>query len=265
MRSRLAAIPLGGALLAVLCLGAAAARAGDVAPSLTVDYNPPRLSVEARGVSLARVLAEIGRMVGFSIVDLGNSSDPLSISVHAASVNEVLRQLLQRENHTVLYLAGGGAEPGSPHGIDRIILLGAPVRMGAAADPRDPRLAAGRPAATGGERPPTGFPSTGPLPSMAESARLSPWDRQSPDGPTDRDSAPVVLEDLLRTHAMAGAQTNRGVADSAPGPRDFAPPTDLEAALAETTRRAQQGLAALVEGLATATRSLQESAAAGRR
>ena len=88
MRSGPVAAPLAGALLAILYLGSAVpARADDIAPSLTVQYDPPRLSVEARGVSLARVLAEIGRTVGFSVVDRSNSADPVSISVHAASVS----------------------------------------------------------------------------------------------------------------------------------------------------------------------------------
>lgn len=43
--------------------GAAAERQND----LRITYSPPRLSLEARGVSLLRALREIGEKVGFEL------------------------------------------------------------------------------------------------------------------------------------------------------------------------------------------------------
>src|SRR5437899_2897971 len=43
---------------------------------LSVTYDAPRLSVEAKGVSLQRVLGEIGEKLGFVVVDYGGSDRP---------------------------------------------------------------------------------------------------------------------------------------------------------------------------------------------
>lgn len=66
--------------------------------------------------------------------------------------------------------------------------------------------------------------------------------------------------DLLKLHAQSAAQLTAtpGNAQGPPVP----PAGSVDASLAETTRRAQQDLAALVKGLAAATQALQDSLAA---
>lgn len=76
---------------------------------------------------------------------------------------------------------------------------------------------------------------------------------------SDPAAMPVTVGDILKTHGMAAAQA----AEADQGALAPSVPTSHSAALAETTRRAQQGLGALVDGLATVTRSLRQSQAAG--
>ena len=70
---------------------------------LSVIYDAPRLSVEARGVSLQRVLGEIGKKLGFVVVDYGGSDRLITFSLQDASAEEVLGQLLRGENYAVIY------------------------------------------------------------------------------------------------------------------------------------------------------------------
>ena len=79
--------------------GAAAERKTD----LSVIYDAPRLSVEAKGVSLQRVLGEIGKKLGFVVVDYGASDRIITFSLQDASAEEVLEQLLRGENYAVIY------------------------------------------------------------------------------------------------------------------------------------------------------------------
>ena len=79
--------------------GAAAEKKTD----LSVVYNAPRLSVEAKGVSLQRVLGEIGKKLGFVVVDYGASDRVITFSIQDASIQEVLEQLLRGENYAVIY------------------------------------------------------------------------------------------------------------------------------------------------------------------
>src|SRR5437867_3899394 len=90
------AASLAGALVALACVSAAlpVRAADDGSRELHVDYHPPRLSVEAGGQTLARVLSEIGAKVGFTVIDNGASSVPVSVSIREVSVDDALRQLL---------------------------------------------------------------------------------------------------------------------------------------------------------------------------
>jgi len=78
--ARAPAVRFVGALVAIMCLGlVGTACAADGAPRLRVDYQPPRLSVDAHDVSLARVLGEIGEKVGFTVVGHKPDGTPLYI------------------------------------------------------------------------------------------------------------------------------------------------------------------------------------------
>jgi len=87
------------------------------------------------------------------------------------------------------------------------------------------------------------------------------WDPgPNAEATTDPDASSVG--DLLRQHAQSAAQAVAAPGSMQGGAPVPAPPAGtVEASLAETTRRAQQDLAALVKGLAAATRALQDSLA----
>src|SRR5262245_25414336 len=76
------------------------------AAELTVVYDAPVLTVEARDVAVAQVLEEIGARVGFRVVDHGASAEPRRFSIREASLADVLRQLLRGESYTMVYTAG---------------------------------------------------------------------------------------------------------------------------------------------------------------
>ena len=266
--ARVAGVAFVGALVALSCFGSAAARAADGAPGLRVDYDPPRLSVDARGVSLARVLGEIGAKVGFTVVDNGASSPLVNVSIQDASVDEVLRRLLRGENHAVLYQAGSGNAPRSVPAIDKVVLLGEAGQMTASAERGDRTQAQPRPAdVSDGQHvasvagSPTVPPSAGPWPKVPEP--LPPGDQSAEmESPADPSSPPVTVGDILKNHALAAARAAQEAADGQSADLSVppsAPPANLQAVLIEATRRAQQSLSALIDGLATATRSLQES------
>jgi len=255
-----------GVVLAFLCL-VGTVRANEIEPGLKVDYDPPHLSVEAREAGLGAVLRAIGAKVGFRVIESVASSRVVTLSIQNASVDDVLRQLLRAENHTVLYRAGGGpsAESGT---IDRIVLLGDPSPATAAAIPAEGR--APDPGQGPGHRDASvATASLRPSPVLsAQSWPVSmPLLDPAPMDASDPEVPPVTVGDILKAHAMAAAQavpvsTDQGdLAAGTPFPAASMPP--LSDALAETTRRAQQALGALIDGLATATRSLQQSQSAG--
>ena len=74
---------------------------------------------------------------------------------------------------------------------------------------------------------------------------------------------PMTVGDILRAHAIAAAPAALpATLDAAPVRPSSIPQPDLDAALAEATRRAQQALGVLTNGLTTGTRSLHESLSA---
>jgi hypothetical protein len=252
-------------LTAIVCLGAVglAGAADSQAPRLSVGYQGGRLSVDAHGASLAQVLTQIGARVGFSVLDNGSSSPAVDIAIENAPVDEVLRRLLRGENHTVLYLAEGPG-PSNSVRIDRIVLLGPRSEPGGPTDgnssstrriPQVGGAAASAPPAT-----PSPAASTGPA-GVSEVLASPSFDQviAAGGGAGDGDlNTPTVVGDLLRAHAMSAlAAGQAGGVEAATA----AAPLSVEASLAETTRIAQQNLAALVESLAAVTRSLQESSA----
>jgi hypothetical protein len=239
-------------VLAILALLAAASPVVG-ADRLDVDYRPPRLSIETSGHTLAQILAAVGAKVGFTVVDTGAPSEPMTVSIHDASVEDALRQLLRGTNHSLLYL--DETSPGSAP-IDKVVLLGAPgIAQPTSTPPDRPSEAApgGPPASNQPAARPQAPETSVVAPYPPQLNPLLAWD-PGPNAEASTDPDASNVGDLLRLHAQSAAQTIT-TPDNAPS----APAGNLEASLAETTRRAQQDLAALVKGLAAATRALQDS------
>jgi len=76
---------LAGVVLALQCL-VGIARAEGLESGLRVEYDPPKLSVNAREVSLGAVLRAIGAKVGFSVVETAPASKLVTLSIRNASL-----------------------------------------------------------------------------------------------------------------------------------------------------------------------------------
>ncbi len=206
---------------------------------LRVEYHPPLLSVQARGVTLAELVRAIGAKVGFAVVETGGGHPVLTVSVEDASLEAILQRLLRSENYTIVY-----REPQTSTGddvIDRIVLAG-PSRS-ADADAEDQRL---------GQDRREGLSRT----------QARAWAAPDPD------DAGLQVEGLLHAQALSAVpssvqqplQNPTPVAGLAPRGELTTPgPSDLEETLAITTRQAQQHLKALVDALATSANSLRLS------
>jgi hypothetical protein len=236
--------------LGVAFPGAAAERKTE----LSVIYDAPRLSVEARGVSLQRVLGEIGKKLGFVVVDYGASDRVITFSLQDASTEEVLEQLLRGENYAVIY--GGQRKE-----IAKVLLLTSSMQASTGSgnfqqtDNRQERLVQSQAGLT--------YHSPVSPPSLFVEQKRA--DKAEPE---------VRVEAIMRAHALSGmidpmgslsgtvAQPFGSPAGSvfSTGAMSTNPPRqDIHESLAVTTRLAQQNLKALVDGLATASNSLFQS------
>ncbi len=242
------------------------ARAEELESGLRVEYDPPQLSVNAREVSLGAVLRAIGAKVGFSVVETAPASKFVTLSIRNASLDDVLRRLLRAENHTVLYRTGGDLSAESD-AIDRIVLSGEPS-TGTAAAPA-PEGSTRELQQAQNHRDAGVKTASLPVPSSPQSGPEStPLLDPAQVDTSDPAASPITVADILKARAMAAAQAAQlpddgSIARAGPLPDSSLPPANLDAALAETTRRAQQALGALIEGLAAATRSLQQSVSTG--
>ena len=96
---------------------------------LQVDYTASALSVEAHHVSLQDVLVAVGDQVGFTAIMMGTINAPVvHVSLHDASVEEVLDTLLVGRNYGITYHP---ASAPSVERIDKVFVLGAPESEGA--------------------------------------------------------------------------------------------------------------------------------------
>jgi hypothetical protein len=228
--------------------GAAAEKKTD----LSVVYNAPRLSVEAKGVSLQRVLGEIGKKLGFVVVDYGASDRVITFSIQDASIQEVLEQLLRGENYAVIY----GEQRKE---IAKVLLLTSSMQANTGSgnfqqtDNRQEMIV----------QSPAGLTHDTPV---SQPSRFMEQRRA--------DKAEVRVEDIMKAHALSGLTDPMG---NLSGTANFAQPfgnpagspfssgapsasrQDIQESLAVTTRLAQQNLKALVDGLATASNSLFQS------
>ena len=240
MRSAAPAVLLGIALIA----GHPATMASSE-PQMRVVYHAPFISIDASGVTVVEVLREVGRTVGFSIVDAGSSDVRRSFSIHEAALPAALEQLLRSENHVLLYREGTQT-------LATVMVLGARVaRAPAPFQNQDqgrmnppPEIAPTSATPVSGAPPPTQT-------DLAEYRRLA-------------EGSPEVANatDLLLRHAwsaMAASQTT-SASGGDPEASSSAPATDATAAdpsttLATTTRLAQENLTTLVQALSAATAS----------
>ena len=122
MRSRLAAVGFAVVTAGSSLLAPLTARAADE-PGVRVEYDPPHVSVAASEVGLGELLRVIGAKVGFSVAEGRAALRLVTVSIAHASLDDVLRQLLRAENHTILYRQGADAVVM----VDRIVLLGPPA------------------------------------------------------------------------------------------------------------------------------------------
>jgi len=232
--------------------GAAAERKTD----LSVIYDAPRLSVEAKGVSLQRVLGEIGKKLGFVVVDYGGSDRIITFSLQDASAEEVLEQLLRGENYAVVY-------EGQRKEIAKVLLLTS--AMQASTESRNPQY--------------TDMRQERIVQSQAGLTYYSPVSQPSlfvEQKRADKAQPEVRVEDIMRAHALSGmidpmgslsGTSNVAQPFGSPAGSSFStgtmstspPPQDIHETLAVTTRLAQQNVKALVDGLATASNSLFQS------
>jgi hypothetical protein len=249
-------------MIAVLLgLGDFPAAAAERKPDLQVIYQPPRLSVEARGVNLRRVLEEIGTKVGFNVMQYGVSDKPLTVSIQDASLDEVLSEILRGENFAFIY--GSDVKR-----IEKVILLSSAATAPAIAANQQPM--AMRPQETVSRQAGLTYHS-----SFSQPANLAEQKRG------DRAEAQATVQDIMRLHALSGLMDPAGglseptnMAQAFPrqagasfpaGRMTNPPPQNVQETLAATTRLAQQNLQALVEGLATASSSLFQSLPSGGR
>ena len=221
---------------------------------LKVIYDAPRLSVESTGISLQEVLGEIGKKLGFAVVDIGGSDRLLTFSIQDASPEEVLRQLLRGENYAFVY-------GGERRGIEKVILLSssanvlAPTQNQQQTTKRSEGIAQSQTGLTY-------HSSVSPSSSFAEQKRAG------------NAEAEVRVENIMKAHALSGlidpmvglSGTANAQSFGSPAGNAFtgamsAPPPgqNIHETLAITTRLAQQNLKALVDGLATASNSLFQS------
>jgi hypothetical protein len=201
-------------------------------PGVRVEYDPPHVSVAATEVGLGELLRLIGAKVGFSVAEGRAALRLVTVSIASASLDDVLRQLLRAENHTILYRQGADATVM----VDRIVLLGAPAEGASVAD-------------------------TGPRPNQEAPALASsavPISSGAGESATPGEQ-PVPVGDRLQAHALAGLPPQPATVSEPAAP---SMPPSLEEQLAITTQRAQPALTSPVEGQEHATRSLQQPAPA---
>jgi hypothetical protein len=261
-----------GVLVLLLLMTAAPSAASESNRRLLVEYRPPYLWVDARGVALGQVLQEIAVKVGFKVVQLRPSGTEVNVSIRKWSVEETLRHILRMDDHALVY-RNAPAEGSTAPSVERIILWGEHASQSgvARAEPPTPAL------------PRVSSISSMPLPGAAPgssmnhppvvvaprardlSAHLSPTSPPStptspgagqPDGPSASDL--LAQRALVAATAAAAGSDMSNAGSGMPGASaaEASPIVDLHSALATTTRAAQRDVKTLVEALTQATASL---------
>jgi hypothetical protein len=236
-------------LLGVALVAGHPATMASAESQMRVVYHAPLISIDASGVTLAEVLREVGRTVGFSVIEASPSEVRLSFAIHNASVPEALHELMRSENHVLLYRDGTQT-------LATVMVLGA--RVARAPTPFQTQD-------QGGMNPP---PEIAPTSATPVSGAPPPTTADLAEYRRMAEGAPEVVNatDLLLRHAGSGVAVSPMTPASGSGPvaASSAISTDAGAAdasttLATTTRVAQQNLAKLVQALSAATSSMLSS------
>jgi len=243
-------------LLGVVLVGNRPATAGTPGPRVSVTYQAPLISIEASGATVAEVLREVARKVGFSIVETGSSDARLNFSIRDSPVPEALQRLLRSENHVLHYRKGSQT-------IDTVMLLGArSAKTPAPVNRHD--LASSHSGSPDQNRT---HPSAGvaPTPTPPGSGAVPSTQVDFTEYRLRAEGAPEVANatDLLVRQAASGIPAPRPSSASGGGSvaSSSAISTDPKAAdpsstLAATTRLARQNMTKLVEALSAATSSM---------
>ena len=238
---------------------------------LSIVYNAPHLTMEVWGISLPKVLREIGAKVGFSVVDMGVSHTVPNFSIKDAPLEEVLRRLLSGASYAVIYRGEGEGKVPVNGVIHEIFLLSPPTHAEAVTDiiqsqgeptrPLDASPTSQTTTSLSGDRRRTRDPVTedettalkvGEIPR----ARAFPGFWELTGNSPSKAFSVKVNQPLQGTVVTAGG----GLTSEASTPR-LSSVIDIKEALTTTTRQAEQKLAALIDGLTTAESSLLQSLA----
>lgn len=241
----------------VVGLGTVPGSTAERKADLKVLYSAPRLSVEAKGVSLQQVLGAIGEKLGFVVVDYGQADRLITLSLQDASTEEVLGQLLRGENYALVY-------DEQRKEIAKLLLLSSAAQVNAGS----------------GLIQYTNKPEERTAQSLAGltyQSSVSPPALFGQQKRSDEAEAAVKVANIMRAHALSGlvdpslsgngnvAQPFRNLSSNSfpAAPMSTNPPhqsiQNINESLAVTTRLAQENLKALVDGLATASNSLFQS------
>jgi hypothetical protein len=169
---------IGRAALAGLFLLAAGAPAYAAQP--IVRYDPPWVSVDAQGASVAETLRAIGAKVGFTVQEIRGLDAVPAVSIHRASLEDALRQLLRGSNHVVHY-----REDAAGRRVPSVVVLLGPGEPGGApgGSPSDAPSAGAAPGFPAGQQatPPSGVPGD-PVSPQAGSPPVVGRPLRSPQG-----------------------------------------------------------------------------------
>jgi len=243
-------------LLGVVLMEGHPATAMSPQPRISVTYQAPLISIEASDATVAEVMREVARKVGFSIVETGSSDARLGFSIHDAPLPEALQRLLRSENHVLGYRSGTQT-------IDTVMLLGAPSAMvpGPVSQHDQAFSHSGsqdesRKNPSAGITPTPIAPVSGARPSPQ--ADLADYTRRAEGSPQVANAT-----DLLLRQAASGGPASQPSSASGGGSvtSSSATSTDVKAAdpgstLAITTRLAQRNVTKLIEALSAATSSM---------
>jgi len=245
-------------LLGIVLVADRPAAAMTPRPRISVTYQAPLISIEASGATVAEVLREVARKVGFSVAEAGSSDARLSFTIRDTPVPEALQRLLQSENHVLRYRKGTQT-------IETVTLLGARgARTPAPVNQRDQAFSHSGSHDQSRTNPPSSVAPT-PTPTAPASGMVPSTQADVDDYRRRAEGSPQVANatDLLLRQTSFGMPAPQSTSTSGGGSAASSSVTSAAdpggATLAMTTRLARQNMTKLVEALAAATSSMRSS------